>query len=278
MCKNDILYESTCFYMKNLNNHLFHLQAGNKKRELIDFNISFNESNFKHLMGFQYLTDLYTYNLESIQIIQLILNKELNITDLEKSVYFDSIKNRIIDFKEISNCLFSRKIMLGKIGTDSFKSIIADFLLTQDIKHGVAEFFIKEETPGFTVPVTFFTAPTNEYIRRTKPWTVLDVKDITNDSSTNKITIAQLLQDNYRIRYQDANPNILINKSFDYNNETYTILDLKTIKKNMQTKSEATIQQQSDGSIFIDNDFAANNPFKLNKALKATEKHIIKEK
>lgn len=278
MCKNDILYDSTCFYMKNLNNHLFHLQAGNKKRELIDFNISFNESNFKHLMGFQYLTDLYTYNLESIQIIQLILNKELNITDLEKSVYFDSIKNRIIDFKEISNCLFSRKIMLGKIGTDSFKSIIADFLLTQDIKHGVAEFFIKEETPGFTVPVTFFTAPTNEYIRRTKPWTVLDVKDITNDSSTNKITIAQLLQDNYRIRYQDANPNILINKSFDYNNETYTILDLKTIKKNMQTKSEATIQQQSDGSIFIDNDFAANNPFKLNKALKATEKHIIKEK
>lgn len=278
MCKNDILYDSTCFYMKNLNNHLFHLQAGNKKRELIDFNISFNESNFKHLMGFQYLTDLYTYNLESIQIIQLILNKELNITDLEKSVYFDSIKNRIIDFKEISNCLFSRKIMLGKIGTDSFKSIIADFLLTQDIKHGVAEFFIKEETPGFTVPVTFFTAPTNEYIRRTKPWTVLDVKDITNDSSTNKITIAQLLQDNYRIRYQDANPNILINKSFDYNNETYTILDLKTIKKNMQTKSEATIQQQLDGSIFIDNDFAANNPFKLNKALKATEKHIIKEK
>lgn len=243
MCKNDILYDSTCFYMKNLNKHLFHLQAGNKKRELIDFNISFNESNFKHLMGFQYLTDLYTYNLESIQIIQLILNKELNITDLEKSVYFDSIKNRIIDFKEISNCLFSRKIMLGKIGTDSFKSIIADFLLTQDIKHGVAEFFIKEETPGFTVPVTFFTAPTNEYIRRTKPWTVLDVKDITNDSSTNKITIAQLLQDNYRIRYQDANPNILINKSFDYNNETYTILDLKTIKKNMQTKSEATIQQ-----------------------------------
>ena len=278
MCKNDILYDSTCFYMKNLNNHLFHLQAGNKKRELIDFNISFNESNFKHLMGFQYLTDLYTYNLESIQIIQLILNKELNITDLEKSAYFDSIKNRIIDFKEISNCIFSRKIMLGKIGTDSFKSIKADFLLTKDIKHGVAEFFIKEETPGITVPVTFFTAPTNEYIRRTKPWTVLDVKDITNDSSTNKITIAQLLQNNYKIRYQDANPDILINKSFDYNNETYTILDVKPIKKNMQTKSEATIQQQSDGSIFIDNDFAANNPFKLNKALKATEKHIIKEK
>lgn len=95
--------------------------------------------------------------------------------------------DRIDNFKELRNCLFSDELMLGRINENSFKRIQADFLMTKEMDFGIVELFLRKESPSLTIPVTFFISDTNVYFGHTSKWTILEMREITQTKTVKKV-------------------------------------------------------------------------------------------
>ena len=181
----DKLYETALFYEKQLNNKEFHLKAG-RKGELIEFDIIFRDEHFKHLIGFHKLVNLPEHRDSSSIILESILNHRMDYNYISSSAYHSEIKNRIDNFEELKNCLFSNELMLGRINENSFKRIQADFLMTKDMDLGIAHLFLKKNGTALTIPVTFFTAEKNEYLINSSKWTILEMYEILKTKKVKK--------------------------------------------------------------------------------------------
>ncbi|MCM1557671.1 MAG: type III toxin-antitoxin system ToxN/AbiQ family toxin [Anaeroplasma bactoclasticum] len=83
----------------------------------------------------------------------------------------------------------------------------------------------------------------------------------------------ELLETNKKIRYDDADPNELINATFTVDNEEYKIKELELLPG--QTKDIALLERTSDGVLFQDNDFASKNPLKLNLSPADKSNHLV---
>ncbi|MCM1556041.1 MAG: type III toxin-antitoxin system ToxN/AbiQ family toxin [Anaeroplasma bactoclasticum] len=83
----------------------------------------------------------------------------------------------------------------------------------------------------------------------------------------------ELLETNKKIRYDDADPNELINATFTVDNEEYKIKELEMLRG--KTKDIALLERMSDGALFQDNDFASKSPLKLNLSPADKSNHLV---
>lgn len=174
----DKLYEIVEFYKKELDRRKFHLIAG-KKGKLIEFDIRFGAEHFKHLFGLHKLTDIPSMRDKSKSIYQGILTGNIVYNDIRKSKYFDTIVERLNNFKVLKK-IFNTKELLIKSLYGSFNKIIADFMLTDRESEGkFIHLFLKEEEPGYTTPVTFIVNRDNKYLQNNpNRWTILSINEV----------------------------------------------------------------------------------------------------
>lgn len=92
--------------------------------------------------------------------------------------------------------------------------------------------------------------------------------------SKDKLTQNELLQLNMHVRHKEIDPDVLINKKFDYDNEEYQIKSIDVLDNG---KDNVVLERTSDGMKFKEEDFASTKNFKLNYG-KETQKAPIKQK
>ena len=90
----------------------------------------------------------------------------------------------------------------------------------------------------------------------------------------NKLSKDELLQLNMKIRHKEIEPDLLIGKKFDYDNEEFQI---KSIDLADNGKDNVILERTSDGLKFKEEDFASLPNFKLHYG-KETQKASIKQK
>ncbi len=174
----DKLQEAAIYYSQNLEGKKFHLTAG-KNKKLLELDIVFSASNFKHLIGLHKLKDLPMMKNKSQVLYRRILNKEITYADIAKSAYLSEMEARLDVFDKMRNTLFAPNIMLKALNGE-FKNISADFLLSKKNEgNGNLHLFLKNDKAGVTIPVTFFEHRNDNYLNsHGGRWTVLSVEEI----------------------------------------------------------------------------------------------------
>ena len=92
--------------------------------------------------------------------------------------------------------------------------------------------------------------------------------------SKDKLTQNELLQLNMHVRHKEIDPDVLINKKFDYDNEEYQIKSIDVLDNG---KDNVILERTSDGMKFKEEDFASIREFKLHYG-KETHNAPIKQK
>ncbi len=260
---NDKLYSTAKFYEMFLLDKTFHLVAGDKKRNKIEFDIVFREEHFNHLIGFQKLLDISESQVHGYKLLENILNCNITYSYLEKSEYFSDIENRIDNFLEMRETLFSKKLMLGKTHKFSFRTIKADFLLTKEGDYGLVNLFLKEDKHALTVPVTFFTTEGMDY-NDVKSWTILDIKELDNkDNKIKSLSEKELISTNILVRSGKKDKSVLEKAFFIYNKEMYRI---ESIDVNIELGIDSAIISKVDNNNeekFFEENFASQPKLKL---------------
>ncbi|MEG2814239.1 MAG: PBECR4 domain-containing protein, partial [Oscillospiraceae bacterium] len=95
----DILKESATKFCELLQKE-YELTLGRKGKS-IQIKIVFNEEDFKHLSGIHKLKDLDISQTKASQVFKKALNNNLKENDLMKSIYYDEIKDRLENLKNL---------------------------------------------------------------------------------------------------------------------------------------------------------------------------------
>lgn len=98
--------------------------------------------------------------------------------------------------------------------------------------------------------------------------------DTLKAESKDKLTQNELLQLNMHVRHKEIDPDVLINKKFDYDNEEYQIKSIDVLDNG---KDNVILERTSDGINFKEEDFASLPDFKLHYG-KEAQKAPIKQK
>jgi len=147
----------------------FVLGRKGKKTEIV---LAFDESDFFHLSGLQYLTDLAGFNAGNAkEIFRRILSGEVDDDFLLESIHFDSIKCRIEAVAKLEQMLDDRNIVF-KYLLSQYSKIRADYL----IKLGSVsdeEFLFLADHSGTYSCISFFPKDTRDYSARMPEYTTL---------------------------------------------------------------------------------------------------------
>lgn len=279
----DKLYLSAKYYKDFLLDKDFHIQAGNRKKELLEFDVIFRTEHFNHLIGFNKLKDIQEANMFGYNVLDNVLNGKLTFDYISNSEYLSLMENRLDNFMLLRETIFTDKIMLGKTKPNSFNTIKADFLLTKDCDFGLVNLFLKEGNPGLAIPVTFFTTDHLRYLDTTK-WTILSVTEINvKKESTKTISEKELIDINNYIRHGKQDKSNLEGTCFIYNRELYRI---DSIDVNLQLGRDSAIISRisDDGEMkFFEKDFASQPKLKLsltplNKFESLIDNSLVKNK
>ena len=177
--EKDILKEIAEYYQKELNGTDFLITAG-KNNKKIEFILSFESSNFKHLVGLHKLIDVPECYKNSSTILKHILEGSFRYEDISKSKYIADIIERINDFQKIGDTL-SKNSSLLESSDGHFRTINADFLVFKNIGDEqiiYSHLFLKgDKEIGIFVPVSYFSRSDSKYLNlNAKRWTILNVE------------------------------------------------------------------------------------------------------
>ena len=176
----DKLLLAATYYELFLLNRDFHLIAGDRKRNKLEFDIIFREEHFRHLIGFDKLKDIAEAKNREFNLYENVLNGNITYEYITKSDYIADVIPRIDYFLEIREALFAKKIMIGKVDEHTFCRIKADYLLTKDLSNGIVNLFLKLAKPNLAVPMSFFKTDFPKY--HGKSWTILDRTESINNN------------------------------------------------------------------------------------------------
>lgn len=145
------------------------------------FSIVFKQSNFYHLTGLHKLTDirrLFGLKTSYDNIYKNILSGKINYQSIEKSIFYERIKNRIEYFETITDMLNKDKskiiIDFDRNLVDGTELINTKYILYRIISDGYANLTIGENQSKI-YPETFFVENSKKYISEQ---TLLDIKNI----------------------------------------------------------------------------------------------------
>ena len=148
----------------------------NKKR--YDISLTFKDSEFFHLVGFQYLSDIDIPKSHT-QLFSKIDNGKINDSVLAKSVYYRkvdesyaNVEERIEGVRCLREYIESDNIVFKYIkNRNMYSSIRADFMLKSTVNQKTAFLFLKQRTnEEFYCICSFFVNPQNEYYGARAYW------------------------------------------------------------------------------------------------------------
>lgn len=135
-----------------------------KKKKLYEFEIAFLEDNFYHLVGLQYLTDLSFLKTSRTKVFHKILNEEITQEDIEKSVFYKNIEDRLDGFFSIEKILDSNDTVFRFCQEKAwFSKIPAKYLLQTNWEDNTNYIFLDELDSNTMFCRSFFFNNENNY-------------------------------------------------------------------------------------------------------------------
>lgn len=199
----DILKNTALKYNRLLNIRYCFKVA--KKSTLHEINLVFKSYYFYHLIGMQYLDDLSFGTTSKERIYKKILNDQITLNDLKKSVHYtDDIEERIKYFSKLEEILDNDHLTFlfnPKSLPHVVTGIKAKFLLVSEIKkenvdNQIAYFFIDEDSSmdNYYFSRSFFLKKNTDYTVRQSKMALLYKEKVYIEEDNHLILINKLNQ------------------------------------------------------------------------------------
>lgn len=155
---------------ENLLNIKYHIILG-RKGKTVEFEIDFDKTDYFHLVGLHYLSDMPNLKRNRDEIFNKIIAGDITYSQLEKSVFFYDSSNRyginmrITHFSDIENILDSNDTVF-KYSKDRsrFSNIDASYLLTAYSNNEKIYLFLADEKyRSGKVCMSFFPKRNTDY-------------------------------------------------------------------------------------------------------------------
>lgn len=193
----DVIYECAAKFIA-LENYEYRFVVS-KNRKSWELKLNFYDSDFFHLTGLQYLTDINIPQNRKDTLKNIIETKKINDSLLRKSLFFKNpkpdkdIKSRIEELRFLEEYLDTTNIIRIyniKNMTHLFSSINADYIIESQFKgsHDIVYIFLKErkENPHYLCAVSFFKKGSVTYGGDSLYWMLKEKR-----SSSTSITLFQ---------------------------------------------------------------------------------------
>ena len=152
-----------------------------KKNKTIELKIGFEQSNFFHLAGLQYLEDMPDILRSRRDILfTKILDGNISVQQIESSSFYNVIKERIDYLAFLESIIDSNKtIFKNNTKLEVFSSIVAEFLVNNEIQaRNIFTFLSQDKQSGKYFCRSFFPQMDKDYSEGQTTWTLLYKKKI----------------------------------------------------------------------------------------------------
>ncbi len=166
-----------------------------RKNKTAALSIFFDESQFFHLAGLQYLTDRVTILFgDRAQLFKRILSGKITSQQIESSSFYPEIKDRIDFLAYLESIMDSNKtIFKYNPKLELFSAIQADFLMKNEIKmRNIFTFLSFDKITGKYFCRSFFPQTDKDYSERQTTWTLLYKKKINKSTNTETVLYNRL--------------------------------------------------------------------------------------
>ena len=183
----DILQAAKSF--KNLLDVEYQILLGKKNKQL-NLSIDFERLHFYHLAGLHYLKDLSdTLKGDREIVFEKILNGKITQADLESSIHYPEIKDRIKYLVYIESLMDSNEtIFKYNPALETFSAIQADFLLKNQVQaRNIFIFLSGDKSNGKYFCRSFFPQTDKDYSLGQTNWTLLYKKKIHKSAQTETV-------------------------------------------------------------------------------------------
>ncbi len=158
----------------------YHILLG-KKNKNVSLAISFEETNFFHLAGFQYLEDMPDILRSRRDLLfHKILSGLITQAKIESSKFYSSIKDRIEYLTYLEQIMDSNETVFRyNSKLEVFSAIQADFLMKNTVQaRNVFVFLSEDKSSGKYFCRSFFPQTDKDYSEGQAKWTLLYKKKI----------------------------------------------------------------------------------------------------
>lgn len=152
-----------------------------KKNKTIELTIGFEQANFFHLAGLQYLEDMPDILRSRRDILfSKIIDGTISVQQIESSAFYSVIKERIDYLAFLESIIDSNKtIFKYNSKLEVFSSIVAEFLLKNEIQaRNIFTFLSQDKQSGKYFCRSFFPQIDKDYSEGQTTWTLLYKKKI----------------------------------------------------------------------------------------------------
>lgn len=161
--------------------YVFTVGRKNVEKDIV---IHFNKSDFKHLVGLHYLTDIRSLHGSSEDIYDNIKNGVVSYSILENSTHYSEIEsNRIALFPAIKSLIENNKLIFRFNKSQSaYTRIKYEYVMEFEGENDTSYLFLnKSRKEGEYSGVSFFKKEGRDYTKGQTRWTVLKIKRMTDD-------------------------------------------------------------------------------------------------
>ena len=180
----DILQAAKSF--KNLLDVEYQILLGKKNKQL-NLSIDFERLHFYHLAGLHYLKDLAdTLKGDREIVFEKILDGKITQADLESSIHYPEIKDRIEYLVYLESLMDSNEtIFKYNPALEAFSAIRADFLLKNQVQaRNIFIFLSGDKSNGKYFCRSFFPQTDKDYSLGQTNWTLLYKKKLRKSAKT----------------------------------------------------------------------------------------------
>jgi len=141
------------------------------KKVAYDFELTFNDKDFRHMAGLHYLNDIdipkspqtLFKKIEDEKINDEYLSTSVNYTEIQES--YANVKSRIYGLKFLEQFLDNKNLICKYVKyMNLYSSIDANYLIKSVVNHTTAYMFLKKRNRENSYCVcSFFIEPENEY-------------------------------------------------------------------------------------------------------------------
>ena len=152
-----------------------------RKNKQISFSVFFNEYQFFHLSGLQYLVDRSTLLYgDRKKLFYLILNEQIKESQISSSEFYPEIKDRVESLESLESIFNSNKTVFKyNPQTQAFSMIESEFLMKNEVNsRNVFTFLSKDKSSGKYFCRSFFPQTDRDYSIGQTNWALLYKKKI----------------------------------------------------------------------------------------------------
>lgn len=159
-----------------------------KSKKLSDLTLEFEKSDFKHLVGLQYLKDI-AMSRNSEKVFDDIKNHKIKYEVIEKSNFFNNVTDSYADvssrmnhFPKLAEYLENDNLILRYVkNRNPYSKINADYVIESSIDEVTVYIFLREKRNSNYCVCSFFIKNQVQYVAESAYWILKEKIDLKNN-------------------------------------------------------------------------------------------------